>query len=245
MSDEETGRNEDDRVLTEGLVTHSSTFAGGKTQHSVDSGRNGSAGPDEAMEPDPGQNAADAGDAGDADQDAGDLAQTALANAQRIARGKPGRGGGAAKAGSAAARRRMRRQNLEGRGPGGYSSAHPDASDPQLIGGLLADYVEERGWDRPLAEARVFSDWAALVGDDVAAHSTPTALANGELKVTAESTAWATQLRLLSGALLARLVAELGPQVVTSIRVSGPSGPSWKHGGFSVRGARGPRDTYG
>ena len=53
------------------------------------------------------------------------------------------------------------------------------------------------------------------------------------------------QLRLLTGTLLARLAAELGPQVVTSIRISGPSGPSWKHGGFSVRGARGPRDTYG
>jgi predicted nucleic acid-binding Zn ribbon protein len=96
-----------------------------------------------------------------------------------------------------------------------------------------------------MSEARVFADWASLVGADVAAHSSPTALANGELKVAAESTAWATQLRLLTSSLLARLAAELGPDVVTSIRISGPSGPSWKHGGFSVRGARGPRDTYG
>jgi predicted nucleic acid-binding Zn ribbon protein len=117
--------------------------------------------------------------------------------------------------------------------------------DPQRVGAVLADYVEERGWQRPLAEARVFADWAALVGADVAAHSAPVALSGGELKVQAESTAWATQLRLLSATLLARLADELGPDVVSRISISGPTGPSWKHGGYSVRGARGPRDTYG
>ena len=45
--------------------------------------------------------------------------------------------------------------------------------------------------------------------------------------------------------LLARLVAELGPQVVTKLHITGPVAPSWKHGSRSVRGARGPRDTYG
>jgi predicted nucleic acid-binding Zn ribbon protein len=113
------------------------------------------------------------------------------------------------------------------------------------VGRVLAGYVEDRGWQRPLAEARVFADWAALVGDDVAAHSTPVGLRDGELKVSAESTAWATQLRLLAAAILARLVAELGPDVVTRLVITGPVGPSWKHGGYSVRGTRGPRDTYG
>lgn len=109
----------------------------------------------------------------------------------------------------------------------------------------MAGYSNERGWDRPLAEARVFAEWPALVGADVATHCTPTTLRDGELKVAAESTAWATQLRLLASTMLARLVAELGPQVVTKLIITGPVAPSWKHGGFSVRGARGPRDTYG
>ncbi|HKC28243.1 MAG TPA: DciA family protein [Jatrophihabitans sp.] len=142
--------------------------------------------------------------------------------------------------------RRIRRANLAGRGKGGYSGAGPDpVRDPQLIGALLSDYVEERGWDRPLAEARVFADWPALVGPDVAAHCVPDSLRAGELRISAESTAWATQLRLLGRTLLARLVAELGPDVVTKLIITGPVGPSWKHGGRSVRGARGPRDTYG
>ena len=110
---------------------------------------------------------------------------------------------------------------------------------------MLNGYLADRGWERPLAQARVFTDWAEIVGSDVAAHCSPVSLNDGELRVTAESTAWATQLRMLGGTLLARVVAELGPTVVTKIIVTGPSGPSWKHGKFSVRGARGPRDTYG
>jgi predicted nucleic acid-binding Zn ribbon protein len=170
---------------------------------------------------------------------AADLARSALADARTIARkGRRRRDEESA--------RRARRDNLAGRGNGGYSGAGPDpARDPQRLGALLAGYVDERGWARPLAEARVFADWPSLVGADVAAHCTPQFLSGGELKIAAESTAWATQLRLLSATLLARLVAELGPDVVTKLAISGPTGPSWKHGGRSVRGARGPRDTYG
>lgn len=109
----------------------------------------------------------------------------------------------------------------------------------------MAGYVQDRGWVLPLAQARVFADWGALVGEDVAAHCVPVGLRDGELKLSAESTAWATQLRMLAGTLLARLVAELGPDVVTKLIITGPVGPSWKHGGYSVRGTRGPRDTYG
>ena len=169
----------------------------------------------------------------------GDLARDALAGARRIARPRRGRR-------DTDRARRTRRENLTGRNRGGYSAPGPDqASDPQPIGALLGAYGEERGWDRPLAEARFFAEWPALVGADVAAHCAPQSLAAGELRIAAESTAWATQLRLLASTLLARLVAELGPHVVTKLIITGPVGPSWKHGGWSVRGGRGPRDTYG
>ena len=105
--------------------------------------------------------------------------------------------------------------------------------------------MAELGWERPMADARVFAQWPALVGADIAAHCAPQSLRDGQLRITAESTAWATQLRLLAGRLLARLVAELGSDVVRSVVITGPTAPSWKHGMWSVRGARGPRDTYG
>lgn len=166
-----------------------------------------------------------------------DLVRSALADAQGISRGRPRLGRDA--------RRRIRRQNMAGRRRTDWTGPGPDAHDPQRLGALLSDYVDDRGWDRPLAEARVFAEWPALVGADVAAHCTPTGLQDGQLRIAAESTAWATQLRLLAGTMLARLVAELGPEVVTKLVITGPAAPSWKHGAFSVRGARGPRDTYG
>lgn len=180
------------------------------------------------------------GDVDDTTAPAGDAVRDALAAARSMGRGtRSGRGREVA--------RRTRRDNLAGRPrPGGYSDPGPDpARDPQLIGSVLSGYVEDRGWERPLAEARVFAEWPALVGGDVAAHATPVTLSGGELRISAESTAWATQLRLLSATLLARLVGELGPDVITKLVITGPVGPSWKHGGRSVRGARGPRDTYG
>jgi predicted nucleic acid-binding Zn ribbon protein len=167
-----------------------------------------------------------------------DPVKTALAGAQRISRTKPGRGRGRRRTGA------DRNADAEG-ARGGYSGAWPDSTDPASLGTVAAGFVADRGWERPLSEARVFSSWAEIVGDDVAAHCAPSGLRDGELRVSAESTAWATQLRLLVGTLLARIVAELGPDVVTRIVVTGPVAPSWKHGPRSVRGARGPRDTYG
>ncbi len=119
-----------------------------------------------------------------------------------------------------AGRRARRRANLRGRSPG-YSGPAPDTIDPQRLDSVLAEYVEDRGWELPLAQARVFAEWPSLVGREVAAHCEPVTLRGGELRVSAESTAWATQLRLLSATMLARLVAELGPQVVTRLVITG------------------------
>ncbi len=70
------------------------------------------------------------------------------------------------------------------------------------------------------------------------------ALRDGELTVAAESTAWATQLRLLQRKLLTKIAAGVGTGVVTKLNIQGPAAPSWRHGQLRVRG-RGPRDTYG
>jgi predicted nucleic acid-binding Zn ribbon protein len=125
-----------------------------------------------------------------------------------------------------------------------WSSAGPDPRDPQPLGRLVQRLVSDRGWDLAAAEARVIGDWPSLVGPEIASKSKPVGLRDGELTLQAESTAWATQLRLLTGKLLGLLSSELGPGVVRKIRVHGPAAPSWKRGKLSIRG-RGPRDTYG
>lgn len=126
----------------------------------------------------------------------------------------------------------------------GYSGPGPDPRDPQLLGSVLARLVKARGWQRPAAEATVFGEWERVVGPEVAKHSRPVKLENGELTVEAESTAWATQLRLLAASLIQRIAAVVGHNVVRKLHIHGPAAPSWSRGPRRVPG-RGPRDTYG
>jgi predicted nucleic acid-binding Zn ribbon protein len=105
--------------------------------------------------------------------------------------------------------------------------------------------VEDEGWTLAAATGSVFGRWAQIVGGDLAAHTTPERLTDGELTVAADSTAWATQLRLLSGQLVKRLNAEMGDGTVLRVRVTGPVTSTRQPGQWRVRGGRGPRDTYG
>ena len=52
------------------------------------------------------------------------------------------------------------------------------------------------------------------------------------------------QLNQMRPVLITRIRAELGPDVVTRIRVHGPTAPPWGSGPRRIAG-RGPRDTYG
>jgi len=125
------------------------------------------------------------------------------------------------------------------------SGAWPDARDPQSLGGTLDRLVGERGWEQPVAVGGAFGRWDVVVGPELAGHCTPESLDDGTLTVRAESTAWATQVRLLVSVLVRRLDEELGHGVVTKVVVKGPTRPSWRKGGRSATGGRGPRDTYG
>ncbi len=96
-----------------------------------------------------------------------------------------------------------------------------------------------------MAAHAVFGRWDLIVGTDVAAHCTPERYADSELVVRADSTAWATQMRLLASTVVRRLNMDLGDGAITRIQVLGPVAPSWRRGPRSVRNGRGPRDTYG
>ncbi|WP_245565319.1 DUF721 domain-containing protein [Nocardioides insulae] len=125
------------------------------------------------------------------------------------------------------------------------SGAHPDDRDPQLLDATLSRLVDDHGWDLSLRVHGVFGRWAEIVGAEIADHCTPETFTEGRLVVRTDSTAWATQLTLLAPTLVRRLNEDLGHGTVTLIEVLGPHGPSWKKGRRSIRGARGPRDTYG
>ncbi|MGY4647110.1 DUF721 family protein [Mycobacterium sp. URHB0021] len=125
-----------------------------------------------------------------------------------------------------------------------WSGPGPDGRDPQLLGAVTSDLAKTRGWSGRVAEGSVFGRWPAVVGEQIAAHATPTTLNEGVLTVSAESTAWATQLRMVQAQLLAKIAAAVGDGVVDSLKIVGPVGPSWRKGAYHIAG-RGPRDTYG
>lgn len=124
------------------------------------------------------------------------------------------------------------------------SSAHPDERDPQSLDTAIGRFVADQGWGAELRVHGVFSRWAALVGEEVAAHAKPESFHDGRLLIRTDSTAWATQLRLLAPTVLRRFNEELGDGTVEVIDVLGPRPPAWTRGRLRVKG-RGPRDTYG
>ena len=131
-------------------------------------------------------------------------------------------------------------------GPGPQvSGAHPDDRDPQPLAAAVERLVDSKGWTTEVNVRSLLARWAALVGPVNAAHSHPESYTDTVLTVRTDSTAWATQLRLMAPQLVAMLNATLGDGTVTRVTVKGPDGPSWKKGRLSVRDGRGPRDTYG
>ncbi len=142
--------------------------------------------------------------------------------------------------------KRVRRRGSDRRtGPAKSSGAFPDDRDPQLLDVTVNRLVDDHGWDVDLRVAGMFARWPELVGDEVARHATPESFADGTLVVRTDSTAWATQLKLLTPAVVKRLNEDLGHGTVSLIEVVGPHLPNWKKGPRSVRDGRGPRDTYG
>ncbi|WP_461006023.1 DciA family protein [Streptomyces capparidis] len=160
-----------------------------------------------------------------------DLARVALRAARERARAR----------GEEAGRRRQARRG------GLRSGARADGRDPLPLGAAVNRLITERGWEAPAAVGGVMGRWPQLVGPEIAAHCRPEGYDQQErvLTVVCDSTAWATQLRLLAPQLVARLNQDLGHGTVRLIKVLGPSGPPRPRGGWRAPGSRGPGDTYG
>lgn len=163
-----------------------------------------------------------------------DLARVALRAAKEQARAR----------GAAAQQKKQAR-----RGGGLRSGARSDGRDPQPLGSAINRLITERGWETPAAVGGVMGRWPQIVGDDLANHCVPLRYdedpAARVLTVTCDSTAWATQLRLLAPQLVARLNADLGQGTVRMIKVLGPGGPERRFGPLRAPGSKGPGDTYG
>jgi predicted nucleic acid-binding Zn ribbon protein len=170
------------------------------------------------------------------DQERARLAAEALARARADAwaRGdRPGRAGGP--------RQPHSNPDVERSGvtpPGTASpgwSARPRRDDPQALNAAVGGLLSARGWRQRVAVGAAFGNWPQIVGPQLASHTRPDGFDNGELTVTADSDAWAAQVRLMAPQLLKRLAEELGHGTVTRIRVKGPSAPPRQSGRLRAR----------
>ncbi len=116
--------------------------------------------------------------------------------------------------------------------------------DPRRVGDVVDEFLSTSGLDARNRVAQVLTNWAELVGAEVADHVQVERFDDAKLVLRADSTAWATQMRLLQATVMRRLAEQLGEGVVESMQVLGPNAPSWRFGSRHVPG-RGPRDTYG
>jgi predicted nucleic acid-binding Zn ribbon protein len=160
-----------------------------------------------------------------------DAAAAALARARAAAKAKGLRPG----------MRPMRRRRP---GVPSDSPRSRDGRDPLLLGDQMDRLMVDRGWKVDVAVGSVMGRWPDIVGQEVAQHCTPVTFEAGVLTVRADSTAWATQIRLLASSILGRLEGEVGKGTVGELKVVGPSAPSWSRGPRRSQGP-GPRDTYG
>lgn len=161
-----------------------------------------------------------------------DLARVALRAAKEAARAR----------GEATQQQKQAR-----RGGGLRSGARADGRDPMPLGPAINRLITERGWETPAAVGGVMGRWPQIVGDDLARRCVPERYDEDErvLHVRCDSTAWATNVRLLAPQLVARLNEDLGHGTVRLLKVHGPAGSPHRYGPLRAPGSTGPGDTYG
>ena len=125
------------------------------------------------------------------------------------------------------------------------SSTEDATNGPHILKDVLSQVIKDRDWKGGIAEGTLFSTWAEVVGPEISLHATPISLVDGVLTIQTSSTAWAVQLQLVSNELLKTIRASSPGALVESLSLIGPNGPSWKKGIRTIRGSKGPRDTYG
>ncbi|MEO7147618.1 MAG: DciA family protein [Terrimesophilobacter sp.] len=126
----------------------------------------------------------------------------------------------------------------------GSSTPFGRGRDPHGIAQVMDALTAGLGWDSSLARADLLASWQEIVGVETAEHSSPVGIEEGALTVRCDSTAWATQLRMMRADIITRIGERYPDAGILSIRFDGPGVPSWKKGRRTIPG-RGPRDTYG
>ena len=89
---------------------------------------------------------------------------------------------------------------------------------PTPVGSLLTTVLP--GLGERLLEARISREWREAMGPEIAGRSEPRALANGDLHVIVDNSAWLQELTLREPDLRLRLASRYGANAIRSLRFS-------------------------
>lgn len=120
----------------------------------------------------------------------------------------------------------------------------PVGRNIESLDSVLFREIRSRGWKKDLSGVWIISHWDQIVGAKIAQHTAVQMIKNKKLFINCDSTAWATNLRLMQKQILQVIADKIGPDTIEELIIFGPQAPSWRKGYLHVKG-RGPRDTYG
>ncbi len=83
---------------------------------------------------------------------------------------------------------------------------------------VLEEILRSYGLQERIHEYRVFREWPAAVGEQVARHAWPARLQGKTLHVVVDSSPWMQELSLLKTDILDRLNARMGRKLLTNLR---------------------------
>lgn len=86
----------------------------------------------------------------------------------------------------------------------------PRRSQPEKIGGLVAQVLEDLGAGEGARVLRIAERWERAVGPEIAAHCRPDRFRGPVLETVVDASVWCQQLQMQSPAILEALRAEFG-----------------------------------
>ena len=101
----------------------------------------------------------------------------------------------------------------------GWRHTGEEPPGPRKVGESLDRLSRGLGLPPATATARLVQAWPEVVGEAVAAHTSPRWVRDGVLSLAVDDPVWAAQLRWLEADLLARVAEVTGPDVVREIRL--------------------------
>jgi predicted nucleic acid-binding Zn ribbon protein len=95
----------------------------------------------------------------------------------------------------------------------------PRTGDPVSIGQIVDSLMDEEVFSRGMPIAELTAAWPSVVGERLAAESSPIALEDGVLTLGVTNGPWGAQVKFLHAEILRKADEKLGGDTVRSLRI--------------------------